>query len=295
LVERAVRLRTLEKAHLLDWALKLLTAVFLILAVRSPIQEVWIAPSALAVIIIVQLFIIAPYSLYGDLFAKYSDLETQVSSRGRTVPSDAFASELKRFATEQALLIEIFAYSGETFHVPLNTFFSAVESSGKKPHSFSVRILLKHWGDGSFLPGCAPEASKAIQEEKKKYRENTTLANRRRGEELSRDMDEWSKKLNFQLEVRLYHVDPFHKGILINRKWALWNLYPMQKGIKRDQPNILDYQGKGVTFAEFRDDGTPSEVLALRSMCRWFDDVWNDCCSVFPAPAEDLKTKPHTQ
>jgi hypothetical protein len=67
--------------------------------------------------------------------------------------------------------------------------------------------------------------------------------------------------------------------------------------ILSEYPNILDYEGKSVRrFAEFRYDGTPSEALALRSMCTWFDTVWDSCCSSdFPEPVTASDTATHAE
>jgi hypothetical protein len=195
-----------------------------------------------------------------------------VHSRSRAIASSGLGAELEKFAGEQKLELDIFAYSGETLLVPLSDLFDAMMRGGQRPRPFTIRVLLKDWETVSFLPGCADSS------ETRRYREDTTHSQIRRGKELKKLLDDWSKELKFTFKIKVYFVDPFHKGFLINRQVGFWSLYRI-KEILSEYPNVLDYEGKGAQFAEFRHSGTPAETLALHSMIVWFDKVWDSCCS----------------
>ena len=197
----------------------------------------------------------------------------------RVVSGDQLATELRQFAGEPKLQLDIFAYSGETFTAPLNGLFEAMMRADRPAQIFTLRVLLKDWESGSsFLPGCARTASVAIHNEKELYRNEIMRSQERIRDQLWKQLDNWSRKLNLTFKLKVYHIDPFHKGILINGRLGFWSLYPMERDISTKHPHILDYQGKYVSFAEFRSEGTPSEALALRSLCEWFNTVWESCC-----------------
>ncbi len=210
----------------------------------------------------------------------------------RVVSRDQLATELQQFAGEPKLQLDIFAYSGETFTAPLNVLFEAMMRADRPPQVFTLRVLLKDWESGSsFLPGCARTASVALRNEKKHYRNEIMRSQEHIRDELWKRLHYWSEKLGLTFKLKVYHIDPFHKGILINGRLGFWSLYPMESGISGKHPHILDYQGKYVSFAEFRSEGTPSEALALRSLYEWFDTVWESCSSDVPAsnPASDVR------
>jgi hypothetical protein len=211
-----------------------------------------------------------------------ADVTKTIEELPRSVSSVVgdLGAELKRASvSEKQLNLDIFAYSGETFASPLNDLFETLMLVDRPPQ-INIRILLKDWASKSFLPGCDTVADKAVLNEKQKYRKDTMQAQIRRAKELRSKLDGWrkNKTLDFTFKLKLYHIDPFHKGILINGKRGFWSLYPMQP-VLSEFPNILDYEGKHVRFAEFRHDGTPAEREALGSLCKWFDSVWGSCCS----------------
>ena len=204
----------------------------------------------------------------------------------RSLSADGLVTRLRNLVMARELRVDIFAYSTETFRSPLEAMFEALKTADHPPKSVNIRVLLKNWKTGLLLPGCARSAE-VDPERVNQYRDETRLRHKRTaGEWWVRLKDIQTKKLlprtRFTVDFRVYDFDPFHKGILINRKQGFWCLYPIKSDVLLDCQGILDYQGKEATFAEFRDDGTESEAHALRAMCEWFDTVWSVCSDDFP-------------
>jgi hypothetical protein len=204
----------------------------------------------------------------------------------REVPLGSLGTELLKFRSEPRLDLDLFAYSTETFYVPLGTLFEELVRAKPRPKSIRIRVLFKDTEKESLLPGFNsrnPVDKRLVKE----YRRDIANRNKLASQNLWTHLNEYKLKLpdtRIEIFFSAYPLDPFHKGVLINSSYGLWSLYKIKicEGILGQ--GVLDFQGKPTDFCELRRDGTPSEAEALRSVCEWFETVWEDC-------SEDIVSK----
>jgi hypothetical protein len=198
---------------------------------------------------------------------------------GRVIKSADLGREMQRFLDEPEIKLDLFAYTAETFVDHLSEFLDAAQKATPVPRQINIRILLKNWKRStSLLPGCSPSASEEIQEQRANYRREQKHHHEYMFHHLRTIVDRVPNNLKVTIDIKYYHLDPFHKGILINQRVGFWNLYP----IRRDSafhPDIWDWQGRKLEYAEFSRDGSRAEALALRSVRAWFTEIWEGCCS----------------
>jgi hypothetical protein len=210
----------------------------------------------------------------------------EVGSRprdSRVLDKDGLSTELRKFARAGELQLDVIAYSTETFRRPFASFFEAMSEADHPNAAVSIRILLKDWTKFFAIP--AGKNSNEVQ----RYREVTAIRNEHASQGLWSFLHSMTQRFeNISFEFRLYSLDPFQKGILINRKTAYWNFYILAEGLQAGYENVWDYDGQDVNLIEFRRDGSAAEARVVRSIGDWFDTIWsNDILSrEFPTLAQ---------
>ena len=82
--------------------------------------------------------------------------------------------------------------------------------------------------------------------------------------------------LELEYSVRFYDFDPFHKGLIFNKKAALWNIYPLRQDLLLHGGGVWDCEGANVNLIEFRDDTGRAQAEVVRSIAGWFEILWKN-------------------
>jgi hypothetical protein len=146
---------------------------------------------------------------------------------------------------------------------------------GKVRHNFSLKLLVRDCKSGFIIP-C---------DEDLKRDPGYNARVKSRGDKYIEEFRAATHNLNdrIKLEVKTYRLEPFHKGIIVNRETAYWSLYPITTAPRgTGGKKIWDYYGPGAKYVELHKGGSGVEATTFDSIVEWFDTIWGNFS--LPAP-----------
>jgi hypothetical protein len=214
----------------------------------------------------------------GPVVPPTTDSGNLTSPSTRVFSRDDLIRELQNGAWHGQIQIDAFAYTAETL---LQVFESFLQSLHNSPHdlkTISIRLLVRDFDRPCNIPRDAQHGANTA------YIAELSAAHRYFLGRFAGQMRHHSEalKVDIALVTRMYEIEPFHKGIIVNSRTAYWGLYGIEKGLREGFSNVWDYDGHSVRFCEFRRDGGSSGAEMIRSLMGWFNQIWEN----FSRPAE---------
>ena len=168
--------------------------------------------------------------------------------------------------------MDIFAYTGETIFQIITNCLKKLDETNCPFRRLSIRLLLKDFSSRSEIP-----YDKNLKENIK-YRESTISLSRVNMTTFLGSLRSHQSRLGSKIEIcfvpRIYKLEPFHKGIIINNQIAYWALYPIVKGVRDSDPETWDYRGLEASFCDLKYDRSDGESKIIRSISEWFNTIW---------------------
>jgi hypothetical protein len=199
----------------------------------------------------------------------------------RILREDQITRELLSFAERPeitSLEIDVFACSGATPRIILGNFLDSLFQSSRRTscslRHLTVNVLLRDF-TGHFIIPCGNDLAEDPsfrQEINNKYK---TDKDKLIGSLIHYKAMLAAEDVNIVYSVRHYILEPFHKGFIIQKgERAFWGLYPIEAGLTAPFPTIWDYDGRNVSYCELRRHASDMEDEMLRSLSKWFNQVW---------------------
>jgi len=202
--------------------------------------------------------------------------------KGRVFDANDVVEEFRSFERNSNLMVDIFAYTGETIFKIITDFLKKLDETYCPFRELRIRLLVKDLSSQSVIP--YDESLK----ENINYRESTIEFSRVNMTTFLASLKSHQSRLGHKIkicfETKVYKLEPFHKGIIINNLSAYWALYPIVKGVRASDPETWDYRGLEASFCELKYGRSDGESGIIHSISEWFNTIWD---SPFSKPYND--------
>ncbi|KAF0143653.1 MAG: hypothetical protein FD156_2463 [Nitrospirae bacterium] len=193
-------------------------------------------------------------------------------------------SQLEPAFSSQRVILDICAYSSETFHGILAPFFKRILNRQLNIKQLHICLLVRDYRRPFIVP-----CDGNIKEDEA-YREATVSRNKKFIDDFKADINQIKDNcphIDIEFEVRLHPFEPLFKGVVINGSRAFWNIYSIMNArrlIRGEEKIIWDYYGERTHLIQLEPNGPIAEREIFSSFVNWFTTVWD----YFAAPLEEV-------
>jgi hypothetical protein len=184
-------------------------------------------------------------------------------------------SYLEKAFVSKHVLLDICAYSSETFHVVLAPFFRRIIDRDLILKKLHIRLLVRDYRRPFVVPCDGNLKEDPI------YRSATVSRNQKFIDDFFADINQIKDACpdtDIEFEIRLHPFEPLFKGVIMSGNQAFWNLYPImnaRRQIGSEEKIIWDYYGERTRLIQLKIEGPIAERELLTSFQNWFATVWD--------------------